>query len=414
MDINEAINVAENDNIALEPATKRIKVSESRFHCEQCNKDFSRHDNLLKHKRNVHKIIVASITKNSCIFGCRFCSQKFSRMDNRVRHERSIHSSSVFQPQIQQPFTSSSTKPYCAICNLTFPTIKHHQQHENGPTHKMTSNPNFYGSEISYYKPGYKNRIFTLCVQNTKNHLISESFFNEIKQQCHIILNDCIAEFSSIKFNMNLLCEYVLPKMEEDCIFNKITHQTKMKVLTQGDSIEQIWVNKLDEINNKMCEFQERQSGWALSKINKLEIQINKYVPLRGNSFIDLPNSIKRKRAIVNVRNQDEECFRWAVLSALFPYNTTFTPESQIYESVRNEIQFGDIQFPINVADIKKFEALNTSISINVFGLEEVNRKYEIVGPLYHTNNRKPTHINLLYLQKDNLKHYCWIKDMSQ
>eukprot|EP01045_Picozoa_sp_COSAG04_P034832 COSAG04_NODE_7792_length_1066_cov_1.421923_1_plen_160_part_10 len=41
--------------------------------------------------------------------------------------------------------------------------------------------------------------------------------------------------------------------------------------------------------------------------------------PLKGSSFIALPEPLALKKAVVNVKNDDELCFRWAVLSALFP-----------------------------------------------------------------------------------------------
>ena len=42
---------------------------------------------------------------------------------------------------------------------------------------------------------------------------------------------------------------------------------------------------------------------------------------MRGSSFIDLPPFIKNKKACINVKNDDDQCFRWAILSALQPNN---------------------------------------------------------------------------------------------
>lgn len=60
-------------------------------------------------------------------------------------------------------------------------------------------------------------------------------------------------------------------------------------------------------------------TGWALEKILYLEMNVNKYSPLGGSSYIKLPKCIELKEAIINVLNQDECCFAWAITSALFP-----------------------------------------------------------------------------------------------
>ena len=38
---------------------------------------------------------------------------------------------------------------------------------------------------------------------------------------------------------------------------------------------------------------------------------------MRGNSYLPLPDWIEKKKAIFNPPNNDEECFKWAVIAAL-------------------------------------------------------------------------------------------------
>ena len=39
--------------------------------------------------------------------------------------------------------------------------------------------------------------------------------------------------------------------------------------------------------------------------------------PQRGAGYIDLPANIRNKRAVINVKNKDNRCFEYAILSAL-------------------------------------------------------------------------------------------------
>lgn len=65
-----------------------------------------------------------------------------------------------------------------------------------------------------------------------------------------------------------------------------------------------------------MKDFQERDSRWALQEILHLKLHINKYTPILGSSYIDLPEDIKKKNAIINVKNNDVYCFLWAIISS--------------------------------------------------------------------------------------------------
>ena len=60
-----------------------------------------------------------------------------------------------------------------------------------------------------------------------------------------------------------------------------------------------------------------KKSGWVFDKFIKVEYPYNKYEPFKGGSFIPLPAYIANKKACINVKNEkDDECFKWAILSA--------------------------------------------------------------------------------------------------
>jgi len=47
-------------------------------------------------------------------------------------------------------------------------------------------------------------------------------------------------------------------------------------------------------------EFQERDSGWALSRILDLMINVNRYNPIRAGCYVKLPRDITTKKAVIN------------------------------------------------------------------------------------------------------------------
>lgn len=133
--------------------------------------------------------------------------------------------------------------------------------------------------------------------------------------------------------------------------------------------------------------FQERDSGWTLTRILYLEVNINEYQPLKGSNYIPLPNKLKSKLACINVQNNDIFCFKWSIISAVNPavkhserdssYNIHDITSDVIQLSNNFTLNFNSLSFPLKIQDISKFEVLNQNISVNVFGWEEDH----IVGP---------------------------------
>lgn len=78
--------------------------------------------------------------------------------------------------------------------------------------------------------------------------------------------------------------------------------------------------NIIDEILKSVENTAIQGSEFTLSRIIKLDVQICSYDPLKGSSFIETPKKLKQKKALVNVKNiNDDMCFKWSVLSALHP-----------------------------------------------------------------------------------------------
>ena len=77
-------------------------------------------------------------------------------------------------------------------------------------------------------------------------------------------------------------------------------------------------------LNGQLDNWNGRGSGFVMERITRFAISITQYRPLHGSnsSFVPTPKFIANKHCTVNVKNDDELCFVWAVLSALYPAKT--------------------------------------------------------------------------------------------
>jgi hypothetical protein len=57
----------------------------------------------------------------------------------------------------------------------------------------------------------------------------------------------------------------------------------------------------------------------AVDRIVEHYINIARYQPFRGGSYIDLPAAIKSRKAVINIKNNDGHCLRWSILASRYP-----------------------------------------------------------------------------------------------
>ena len=90
-------------------------------------------------------------------------------------------------------------------------------------------------------------------------------------------------------------------------------------------------------------------------------LDIAQYKPLKGSSYIPLPDVLKHKKAIINVKNDDDNCLRYALRSALFPASKNSDKLSSYPKE--DGLNFDGIEIPTPVSQISKVERLNTYVT---------------------------------------------------
>ena len=166
----------------------------------------------------------------------------------------------------------------------------------------------------------------------------------------------------------------------------------------------------MQEIYQRSQEFQAEGSGWALERVMSLTVHTVYYQPLMGNSYIKLPEYVARKKAVLNIQNQDDKCILWSILAHLHPMDRVDSPYRVAkYQPYEHELDMTGVAYPTPLADITKIEN-NNNISINVIGYDSTDGFY----PLRVTRNIKERHVNLLLIKEGDKSHYCLIRNFSR
>ena len=179
------------------------------------------------------------------------------------------------------------------------------------------------------------------------------------------------------------------------------------QIALKPDEIESGFQNSVPKIYKSFTEYQREGSNWTLDHVINLTLNVAKYKPLRGSTYIPLPSQLRNKKAIINVQNKDLKCFLWSILAAIHPTENHIDRVSN-YQKYENTLNMQGISYPVKQTDIARFER-NNEVSVNVFGYEGKE-----VFPIRITPERYDQHVNLLLYSDGDKSHYCCIRDLNR
>ena len=65
-----------------------------------------------------------------------------------------------------------------------------------------------------------------------------------------------------------------------------------------------------ETVLESLAKLQRLGSNWRFRSVLGLDIHTVKYEPLGSSSYIPLPKFLAAKKAIINLKNEDDECFK--------------------------------------------------------------------------------------------------------
>ena len=146
-----------------------------------------------------------------------------------------------------------------------------------------------------------------------KNRL-TNIFTNEITNNSK---NLKISQFVTIKYLIsdgseevdNNYMEKIDNRTYDKKEFKEVYFNAEIEVLTSVKKIDSIINNTIGQFMKQLEEMSGNGSGGVFGGIIKTEVKMSKSKNIFGGSYVELPEKIKNKKACVNIKNDDNQCF---------------------------------------------------------------------------------------------------------
>ena len=122
-----------------------------------------------------------------------------------------------------------------------------------------------------------------------------------------------------------------------------------------------------------------RGSDFIFDSVQLMYYKCHKVNFKRGDSFIDSPDWIKKKKAAINTRNADDKCFQYAATVALNYEEIKRNPE--IVSNVKpfiNKYNWKGMNYPSKTDDWKTFEKNNPTITFYILYIKK-NKYFQLI-----------------------------------
>ena len=136
------------------------------------------------------------------------------------------------------------------------------------------------------------------------------------------------------RVRMILNCEMTRKELfsESTQILNAFFHSDTVENL-EGTDEREVHDRSVQTIEERIQNFKQRGSNWRFERVLSLDIHFTDFIPLRGSTFIPFPRKIRDKKAVINMKNDDNLCFKWSVTRSLNPV------EKKNFERITKELK---------------------------------------------------------------------------
>ena len=224
-------------------------------------------------------------------------------------------------------------------------------------------------------------------------------------------MNRELTDLSSARVQITIWIKFI--QAVEDDFGNMIRYDrvelpfnSGMMETHQGSNFDEIVDGTITHMLTQIENPALANSRFGFDEVLFLDINFHQLTLTRGSSYIPLPDWSAHKMGVINPKNEnDEECFKWAVIAGLHYKKIKSHPERiSNLRGLAGNYDWSGLEFPVAINKISEFKK-NNNVSVNVLGIKGW-KIYKCRKSKY--NDRK--NVNLLLITNGKRRHYTSVK----
>ena len=275
-------------------------------------------------------------------------NKKLSELNRKIRHSRKKHDGLIHKRNSLKEAIKGLKR--LASGGNRKPTIEHEQGFIEARSVPFTECEQAFGGAYRSYRV------------NSRPKMDVDTFFNRIRGDLIDLIKRELTDLNSARVQTTTWIRFIKDDDRVELSFN-----SRMMDVHLGSNLDAIVDGMIAHMKTQIENPALLNSRFRFDEVLFLDVNFHQLNHTRGGSYLLLPDWIARKKAVINPRNDDEECFRWAVIAAL---EIGKDPQcvSNLRKFVDNYYRSG-LEFPVSTKDIGVFENKN-NISVNVLAVE--------------------------------------------
>ena len=252
--------------------------------------------------------------------------------------------------------------------NIILPPLEFRDDYKPVPkprTMKPVPSPRTKIEKVAKALKGF-TKSFEISIKNNKDPLAQLQNTRKATEY-HIV--KILTSMKDLKFVETL--RVTLKKLVKDEIEYKTAYfNSKPQTIINNIEIPEALQSSKQQILNMIAQWVSEGSGWTIQSVDNHYLNIVQYQPMKGSSYIKLTQELRNsRRGLINMKNEDNECFRWCHIRHLNPQAKYPQRIKKFDKEYINKLDYSGIEFPVTTKQYNKIEKQN-EININVFGYE--------------------------------------------
>ena len=136
--------------------------------------------------------------------------------------------------------------------------------------------------------------------------------------------------------------------MKDNVEYVDLAFNSRMTPVYNLNDIDNIVRSMIDHMAQQVENPALRDGKFVFDSVMEMDINIHRLNLTRGSSYIPLPDWLSRKEAIINRKNLDMKCFKWAVI-AVFKWREIEGNVQRISKlRWHDDLDWDGINFPVS------------------------------------------------------------------